>query len=142
MAHYAKLGKDNIVLEVNVVDDAQETLLGSEVETIAWLNKNFNDVAPWVDPAIVDWRKTSFNTRSGVHQLGGTPFRKNYAGVGYTYDETRDAFIPPKLFPSWTLNESTCRWDPPIAYPDDGKVYEWNEVEYQADNTKGWVEEE
>lgn len=61
-------------------------------------------------------------------------FRKNYAGIGYTYDKTRDAFIPPKPYPSWTLVEDTCNWENPVAYPDDGKVYEWNEA------TTNWVE--
>lgn len=78
--------------------------------------------------------QTSYNTVGGVHLLGGTPLRKNYAGVGFTYDETRDAFIPLKPFASWILNEDTCLWDAPIAYPSDGKLYEWNE------STTAWVE--
>mgnify|MGYP003151389618 FL=1 len=69
----------------------------------------------------------------------GTPFRKNYAGKGFTYDSVRDAFIPPRPYASWTLNESTCLWDCPITYPDDGKFYNWNESLYQSDNTQGWV---
>ena len=74
-----------------------------------------------------NWKQTSYNTRAGVHKLGGTPFRKNYAGIGYTYDEAKDAFIPLKPFNSWTLNEDTCLWTSPVAYPDDGKIYSWNE---------------
>ena len=79
-------------------------------------------------------KRTSYNTRGGVHTSGGTPYRKNYAGIGYTYDESRDAFIPPKPFNSWLLNETTCLWDPPVAMPDDGKSYYWDE------NTLNWVE--
>jgi len=71
--------------------------------------------------------QTSYNTRGGVHLLGGTPLRKNYAGVGYLYDEMRDAFIPPKPYPSWSLNEQTCLWDAPIPYPTDGDSYTWDE---------------
>lgn len=73
------------------------------------------------------WVQTSYNTRGGQHKLGGTPLRKNYAGVGYTYDEQRDAFIPPKPFASWVLNEDTCLWDAPVAMPNDGAIYRWNE---------------
>lgn len=72
------------------------------------------------------WVQTSYNTRGGQHP-NGTPLRKNYAGVGYTYDEQRDAFIPPKPFASWLLNEDTCLWDAPVAMPNDGAVYQWNE---------------
>ena len=79
-------------------------------------------------------KRTSYNTIGGVHQLGGTPFRKNYAGIGYTYDQTRDAFIPPKPYNSWVLNENTCLWDPPVEMPSDGKLYEWNE------DNKTWIE--
>lgn len=67
------------------------------------------------------WVQTSYNTYGGIHKNGGTPFRKNYAGVGFTYDSIRDAFIPPQPFASWTLNEDTCLWDCPVPYPDDGK---------------------
>ena len=73
------------------------------------------------------WIQTSYNTRGGQHTLGGTPFRKNFAGVGYTYDEDRDAFIPPKPYPSWILNEDTCQWESPTPYPNDGLIYNWNE---------------
>ena len=73
------------------------------------------------------WVQTSYNTRGGQHP-NGTPLRKNYAGVGYTYDEQRDAFIPPKPFASWVLNEDTCLWDAPVAMPNDGAVYQWNEA--------------
>ena len=130
MAHYAKLDINNIVLEVNVIDNSQETQLGGEEETISWLNDNFNNVGV---AGGVTWKKTSYNTSAGVHLLGGTPFRKNYAGLGYTYDSSRDAFIPPKFFASWTLNESTCQYDSPVTYPDDGKLYDWNEENQEWD---------
>lgn len=73
------------------------------------------------------WVQTSYNTRGGVHLLGGTPLRKNFAGVDFTYDPERDAFIPPKPYESWTLNEETCLWDCPVPFPDDGGSYAWNE---------------
>ena len=88
----------------------------------------------FVDSSPGEWIQTSYNTRGGVHTLGGTPLRKNYAGIGYTYDRVRDAFIPPQPYASWTLNEDTCRWDAPVAYPDDGKQYTWDEA------TTNWVE--
>jgi len=81
----------------------------------------------FVDTSPGQWIQTSYNTRGGVHKNGGTPLRKNYAGIGYTYDAQRDAFIPPKPFASWILNESTCLWDAPVAMPNDGKIYTWNE---------------
>jgi len=73
------------------------------------------------------WVQTSYNTSGGIHAHGGTPLRKNYAGIGYTYDRVRDAFIPPKPYPSWVLNETTCLWDSPVPMPTDGKVYSWDE---------------
>ena len=86
----------------------------------------------FVDTSAGKWIKTSYNTIGGVHLKGGTPLRKNYACIGYTYDETRDAFISPKPFNSWTLNEDTCLWEAPVAYPNDGQEYNWNE------ETKSW----
>jgi hypothetical protein len=80
------------------------------------------------------WVQTSYNTQGGVHVLGGTPFRKNYAGIGYTYDAQRDAFIPPQPYPSWTLDEDTCLWQPPTPMPTDGKMYDWDEA------TLSWIE--
>jgi len=87
----------------------------------------------FVDSSPGEWIQTSYNTRGGQHPEG-RPLRKNYAGIGFTYDRTRDAFIPPKPYPSWVLNEDTCLWESPIAYPNDGKKYIWNEV------TTSWVE--
>ena len=90
----------------------------------------------FVDDSPGQWIQTSYNTRGGVHYQPNTnepsedqskALRKNYAGIGYTYDSTRDAFIPPQPFNSWTLNEDTCLWDSPVAYPTDGKLYKWNE---------------
>ena len=90
----------------------------------------------FVDDSPGQWIQTSYNTRGGVHYQPNTnepsedqskALRKNYAGIGYTYDSTRDAFIPPQPFNSWTLNEDTCFWDSPVAYPEDGKLYKWNE---------------
>ena len=121
MAHYAKVS-NGVVTRV-IVAEAEHF-------------NNFVDTEPG------KWIQTSYNTRHGVHALGGTPLRKNYAGVGYTYDSTRDAFIPPKPFASWVLNEDTCIYDPPVAFPTgDSKSYIWDESVYQADNTKGWVED-
>ena len=79
------------------------------------------------------WVQTSYNTHGGVHANGNTPLRKNYAGIGYTYDEQRDAFIPPKPYPSWTLNETTCLWDCPVAMPTEGGPYTWNETNQSWD---------
>jgi len=79
------------------------------------------------------WIQTSYNTYGGQHPEG-RPLRKNYAGIGFTYDEQRDAFIPPQPFPSWLLNEETCLWESPILYPIDGKKYKWDEA------TISWVE--
>lgn len=90
----------------------------------------------FVDSSPGEWIQTSYNTYGGVHANGGTPLRKNYAGIGYTYDAQRDAFIPPKPFASWTLNEDTCLWDSPVPRPDDGKRYIWDEP------TTNWVEVE
>lgn len=88
----------------------------------------------FVDSSAGEWLQTSYNTHGGVHKNGGTPLRKNYAGIGYTYDRTRDAFIPPQPFASWTLNETTCLWDAPTPMPIDDKLYVWDET------TTSWVE--
>jgi hypothetical protein len=85
--------------------------------------------ATFVDSSPGEWIQTSYNTKGGVHSQGGTPLRKNYAGIDYTYNRERDAFIPPQPYLSWILNEDTCLWDPPISYPTDNKVYEWNELD-------------
>ncbi len=111
MAHYAFLNADNIVTEVIVGKDE-----GGPVDWESHYGAFRGQIC----------KRTSYNTVGGVHQFGGVPYRKNYAGVGYTYDEARDAFIPPKPYASWILNEDTCLWDPPIPYPEDG-MHTWNE---------------
>ncbi len=111
MAHYAKV-KNGIVEQVIVAE------------------ADFFDT--FVDSSPGSWIQTSYNTRAGKHLLGGTPLRKNYAGIGYMYDTQRDAFYPPQPYPSWTLDNDTCTWEPPVAYPDDTNDYIWNET------TKKW----
>ena len=117
MAHFAKLGVGNIIEKVARVSNDVATTEQAGIDFLNNLYKS-RDV----------WKQTSYNTKGGAHLLGGTPFRKNYAGVGYTYDQTRDAFIPPKPFNSWILNDDTCQWEAPVAYPDDGQRYSWNET--------------
>ena len=109
MAHYAQLDADNVVINVFVGRNEDEVVAG---------------VSDWEE--YYQAKRCSYNTQGGEHINGGTPFRKNYPGIGYSYDTDRDAFIPPKPFESWTLNEQTCLWEPPIPYPDDG-IYTWNE---------------
>lgn len=104
MAHFAKV-EDGLVTQVIVADP----------EVIA--SGHFGR----------DWVQTSYNTRGGKHLQGGTPLRKNYASIGFTYDKQRDAFIPPKVYNSWVLNEITCLWDPPVPCPLDGRNYTWDE---------------
>lgn len=115
MAHFAEIDENGTVLRVLVVDNAQES------DGQNFLANKLGLGGTWV--------KTSYNTRGGVHSNGGTPFRKNYAGIGYTYDSVRDAFIPPKPYVSWTLNEDSCLWEAPTPMPTDGKMYVWNESE-------------
>ena len=119
MAHYAKVNKGIV-----------ETVIVAEAE--------FFDT--FVDDSPGKWIQTSYNTFRGEHTLGGTPLSKHFAGIGFTYDETKDAFIPPQQFSSWTLNDTTCLWEPPMPRPSDGKTYRWDEDLHQSDNTKGWVE--
>ena len=106
MAHYAKV-EDGIVTQV-IVAEAE-----------------FFDT--FVDSSPGEWIQTSYNTHGGVHSDGGTPLRKNYATVGGTYDSTLDAFIPPRPYPSWTLDESTCYWEAPVARPDSDTPHHWDE---------------
>jgi hypothetical protein len=120
MSHFAQIDSNNIVTQVIVAE------------------QDFIDTGLVGDPAT--WIQTSYNTRNGIHYGpdgvpdGGVALRKNYAGVGYTYDRERDAFIPPKPFESWTLNESTCAWEPPVALPSTDRRYQWNE------DTRSWDE--
>ncbi len=119
MAHFARIVED-VVTEVLVVSNDQEHR-GQE-----FLAEDLGLGGVWL--------RTSYNTLGGIHTSGGTPFRKNYAGIGYTYDPVRDAFIPPKPFESWVLNEDTCLWEPLTPYPDDGQMYLWDET------TVSWVQ--
>ena len=121
MASFAKIGLNNKVIEVlSVVNEVLHDSNGVEQEAIGidFLTKL---------TGYPIWKQTSYNTHGGVHSSGGTPLRKNHAGIGYTYDEDRDAFIPPKPFNSWILNEDTCRWEAPVTKPEDDNMYFWNE---------------
>jgi hypothetical protein len=122
MAHFARLGTGSIVKKVHVVNNDTATDEQTGIDFLQTLHKT--------DDKFV---QTSYNTYGGEHRLGGTPFRKNYARKGYTYDETKDAFISPKLFSSWALNETTCVWEAPIEKPDNDKIYDWNEENTQWD---------
>jgi hypothetical protein len=127
MAHFAELDVLKRVIRVLALDDKDtQDKNGNEVESVGakYLHDGFGGT----------WLRTSYNTGGGVHEAGGTPFRKNYAGIGFTYDTGRDAFIPPKPFDSWVLNEDTCQYDPPVECPDDGNRYIWNE------DTTSWDE--
>ena len=123
MAHYVILDDNNFVTNGHVGRNEYEIALDENGNTIDW-------------EIYYKAKRTSYNTRGGVHYQpnSNTPsidqsksFRKNYAGLGYYYDEIRDAFIPPKPFESWILDEFSCLWNPPISYPNDGKMYRWNE---------------
>jgi len=116
MAHFAEIDENNVVLRV-----------------IVGVDEPLDGEALYHDMTRTTWKKTSYNTQAGEHLLGGTPFRKNYAGIGYTYDSDRDAFIPPQPFPSWTLDEQTCQWEAPVPRPTDDKKYMWDEF------TTSWV---
>jgi hypothetical protein len=109
MAHFAKLDENNVVVFVTV---------GRDEDDEAELTARTGDV----------YKQTSYNTIGGVHLLGGTPFRKNFAGIGYTYNAMRDAFIPPQPYQSWVLDDATCQWEAPVAMPNDGAKYLWNEA--------------
>ena len=113
MAHFAQIDETNTVVQVIVAE------------------QDFINSGAVGDPT--KWIQTSYNTQGGIHTQGGTPLRKNYAGVGYTYDLSRDAFIPPQSFPSWLLDEESCLWEAPVAYPGDEGIYGWDE------DTLSWV---
>jgi len=129
MASFAKLNSENIVTTVvSVVNEVLKDSNGIEQENIGieFLKTLYNE------PNAI-WKQTSYNTHGNVHSLGGIPFRKNHAGIGYTYDSQRDAFISPKPYNSWILNENTCLWDAPVARPNDNNIYSWNE------ETQSWT---
>jgi hypothetical protein len=115
MAHYAFINENYIVTEV---------IVGKDESNFDW-ERHYGDIRGQL------CKRTSYNTIGGVHTTGGTPYRKNYAGIGYIYDPTLDAFYPPKPYNSWTLNTTSCLWEAPVAYPNDGKMYIWNEDELQ-----------
>lgn len=119
MAHFVKLDDNNIVLDVNVVNN-------QTIEDLPFPDSEPVGVAFLIEwsGGYTNWKQTSYNAS----------FRKNYAGIGYTYDDVLDAFIPPQPYPSWLLNTQTCQWEPPVPYPNDGKIYEWDEI------TQTWVE--
>ena len=120
MAHWAEINSDNIVTRVLVVADDKEDGQKFLAEDLGLGGT---------------WKKTSYNTLGGVHQFGGTPFRKNFAGVGFKFDAAKDAFIPPKPFASWTLNATTCLWEAPTPMPiEEGKFFVWDE------DTTSWKE--
>lgn len=110
MAHFAEIDENNIVVRVLVTDNDMPK------EGLTWLQKRLGGT----------WIKTSYNTFGGTHLQGGTPLRKNFAAIGFTYDSDRDAFIPPKPFDSWALNEETCLWEPPTPKPEG--VWFWDEA--------------
>lgn len=119
MAYYAFLDANNVVTEVIPGKDENDG-------GIDW-EKYYGDFRGQI------CKRTSYNTHGGIHINGGIPFRKNYAGIGYAFDFSRDAFIPPKSFASWILNEDTCQWEAPVDMPTDGAMYSWNEA------TQAWV---
>ena len=123
MAHYAFLNENNVVTEVIVGVDENELIEGLDPET--WYGNLRQQLC----------KRTSFNTSANTHLSGGEPFRFNYAGIGYTYDEHWDAFIPPRPFPSWKLDYQRFVWEPPVAVPDriEGFLWRWSEV------NKGWI---
>lgn len=115
MAHYAFLNDDNVVVSVIVGKDEGE-------DGVNWEERYAQIMG-------MTCKRTSYNTRGGEHVLGGEPFRKNYAGIGFVYmPPPIDGFVPPQPFPSWDLNEKTCLWQAPVSYPSDGTVYEWDEA--------------
>ena len=122
MAHYALLDPDNTVVDVIVGKDEDDVVDGID----SW-EDYYGEVTGYV------CKRTSYNTSGNQHSEGGTPFRGNYAEIGGTYDEVRDAFIPRQPYPSWVLSNTTLLWEPPVAYPDDGEYYEWDEA------TTSWV---
>jgi len=122
MASFAKIENNIVITVVSFVNEVLKDSNGIEQEQLGinFLKTLYNE------PNAI-WKQTSYNTYGGVHKLGGTPFRKNFAGINFNYDEQRNAFIPPKPYNSWILNEETCNWEASIPYPTDGQKYFWNE---------------
>jgi hypothetical protein len=121
MASFAKLNSENIVEQVISVHNNEllDNGVESEQKGINFLKSIFGQDT--------NWKQSSYNTRAGTHMLGGIPFRKNFAGIGHKYDELKNAFIAPKIFNSWILNEESCLWEPPIPCPGKLIDYMWNE---------------
>ena len=131
MATFAKIGLNGKVMSVvSVNNEAIQDSKNVEREELGI--QLLTELTHW--PI---WKQTSYNTEAGVHKFGGTPFRKNHAGIGYTYDDDKDAFIPPKPYVSWILNETTCQWEAPVALPDTKNKYTWNEETKQWDLING-----
>jgi hypothetical protein len=133
MAHYTFLDNTNTVIEV---------IVGKEEDDLDTLPNGFTN---WEEyyltkrPEAHNCLRTSYNTLENLHITGGTPFRGNYAGIGFIYNEDNDIFLPPKPYESWTLNTDQAKWEPPISEPDNVELYYWDEEQYQNDNTLGWV---
>ena len=121
MAHYAYIDSDSIVVTVIVGRHEDELINGLDTETY------YAQGTPYTV------KRTSYNTSGGVHDSGGTPYRKNYAGIGFTYDTARDAFIAPQPYASWVLDEATCRWGAPVPMPSEGGPWAWDE------GTESWI---
>jgi hypothetical protein len=135
MASFAKLNNNNVVITVvSVVNKVLEDSNGVEQEAIG-----IDFLTKLTGYSL--WKQTSYNTHGGVHDNGGTPLRKNHAGIDYTYDEGRDAFIPPKPFNSWVLNEDTCNWKAPIPYPITNTQNKFNELGTPINDFYTWNEE-
>jgi len=129
MAHFALLNEKNIVVNIIVVNnDVMLDDKGNEDE-----QKGIDFCNTLIEG---NWVQTSYNTQAGEHILDGKPNRKNFAGIGYFYDDKKDAFIAPKPYKSWILNENTCAWEAPVNYPNDGKIYVWDE---KSTNWKEYV---
>jgi len=137
MAHFAEIDQNNKVVRVLVVPDEQQHR-GQEYLATECFRGVLKDGIVVREPFGGTWIQTSYNTYRGKHRTGGTPLRKNYAGAGYTYDPVRDAFIPPKPYSSWVLDEETCDWKPPVPppgiRPQNGKKYVWDEA------TVSWIQ--
>jgi|14_taG_2_1085336.scaffolds.fasta_scaffold86278_2 hypothetical protein len=136
MAHYAFINNQNLVIEVITGRDEDD------IENLPEGFENWEDYYITKRPDAVDCLRTSYNTDSNIHKLGGTAFRGNYAGLEFSYDEENNIFMPPQPFPSWTKNVASAQWDCPIPYPDldnyTAADYIWNENTHIGDNSKGW----
>ena len=137
MAHYARVNYDKgeaLKIDLEHLQDSDDSIVGL-VEQVIVADSDF--INSFVDTSPGEWIQTSYNTHAGVNNReGGTALRKNYAGIGFVYDKTRDAFYSQRPYPSWSLNLETCRWEPPVPYPDDYDTvgYLWNEANKRFDS--------